>query len=199
LWPSLTNMRWRVIHIVEQAQGLTPFVPYHTSPPLCGNTRYTHIHSHPSPHRNTIQYATTCKYGNGATYGHKEGKWGGDTGQGGGPITTTLCSTHQWVHWCTCLTSKHKLLLPITFPLHCMAQVVLYPLTPRNQCQNPQKPILVSTSTGSGFDWYGYGNEEKYLGVTHANNYQYCWQHNCGISIGSVMDMMGHLPDSQFI
>ena len=77
MWPSLTNTRWRVIHIVERAQGLTPFIPHHTSPPLHGNTRYTHIHSHPSPHRNPMQYATTCKYSNGTTYGHKEGKWEG--------------------------------------------------------------------------------------------------------------------------
>ena len=54
------------------------------------------------------------------------------------------------------------------------------PTDPRNPCQDPQKPILVSTSTGTGFDWYGYGYNQKYLGVTHANNYQYCWQGETG-------------------
>jgi hypothetical protein len=27
----------------------------------------------------------------------------------------------------------------------------------------------MSTSTGTGFDWYGYGYNQRYLGVTHTN------------------------------
>jgi len=191
LWPSLTNARWTVIHIMEQAQGLTPFIPHHTSPP-CMETQNTptFIPNHPTthPHRNTMQCATTCKATNMQQYnlwtqrremgtGHREGV---------GPTTTMSCSTHQWVHWCACLTSKDQLSSISPSPSiawHrwcCTCRPLGNPLTHRNPCQNPQKPILVSTSTGTTKSTWGLPMpilQTRWNRVTIVND-QGCWLDN---------------------
>ena len=139
--------------ILWNEQGLTPFVPHHTSPP-CMETQNTptFIPNHPTthPHRNTMQYATTCKATNMQQYnlwtqrremgtGHREGV---------GPTTTMSCSTHQWVHWCACLTSKDQLSSISPSPSiawHrwcCTCRPLGNPLTHRKSCKTHRNPYL---------------------------------------------------------
>ena len=147
--------------ILWNEQGLTPFVPHHTSPP-CMETQGTPtlVPNHPSPQKhNAVCYHMQTWQQHDLLTQRRE--MGGDTEQGVGPITAMLCRTHQWVHWCACLTSK-QLLLHITFPLHCMAQVALYLLTPVKPtdppethvktCRNPYSwvPVQVQVLTGMG-------------------------------------------------
>jgi len=85
------------------AQGLTTFFPTH-QPSLHGNTRYTHICSQPPIPTETqcsMQYATTCKHGNGTIYGHREREMGRGHRAGGWtdnhnimqhpPVSTLMC------------------------------------------------------------------------------------------------------------
>ena len=90
------------------AQGLTTFFPTH-QPSLHGNTRYTHICSQPPIPTETqcsMQYATTCKHGNGTIYGHREREMGRGHRAGGWTDNHNIMQhppVTQWVHWCTWL------------------------------------------------------------------------------------------------